>query len=451
MDDPLSRRLLWLAGLLSVLLIAVVVNYLLHGGAAALNPVAQAAERTAAMPGAHLKLQVTYSAAGGSRAIVGTGRGAFDARGDRARIELSVPVPGQATVNVESVGDARKVFLRSSAIAGELPPGKEWLGMEPLLGHDPETAFGGRAEGTLRMLEAVAQVERVDREIVRDHQTTRYKTTIDLARVAGLLAEKGEAEPAREYEAFAERAPAPIPVEVWIDDRGLLRLVRMVQQLPTADGGPELTMDMRMEYFAFGAHPKVALPSRSRVLDYTPALRAELGMTDGRSLGSLRPPAGARPLSAAAFRRRATAICRGVAGEAKRLLSQADGLIERMEGMRRGVTDPVEARPLAMAYGLRVGEPLYRLARRGTLRLAALVPPRDRVAAYRRYLTLDVEQLEGVLGQARALQVGAFNSPAIHDTAARETAAKKRRKLVSSLGISSCEKGSRPAHPATSA
>ena len=40
--DKRSRRLLALAGLLSVLLIAVVVNYLAHGGADELNPVAKA-------------------------------------------------------------------------------------------------------------------------------------------------------------------------------------------------------------------------------------------------------------------------------------------------------------------------------------------------------------------------------------------------------------------------
>ena len=51
--NPLSRRLLQLAGLLSLLLIAVVVNYLLHDGSDAINPIAEAAKRTAAMPGAH--------------------------------------------------------------------------------------------------------------------------------------------------------------------------------------------------------------------------------------------------------------------------------------------------------------------------------------------------------------------------------------------------------------
>src|SRR5262249_46171831 len=133
--DPLSRRLLQLAGLLSVLLIAVVVNYLLHQGGEVLNPIAEAAQRTAAQPGAGLKIEVTYRVAG--RSIKGYGDGDFNARTGRTDSQLSVSIPGGPSFWSESVGDARTVYTRSSQLESVLPPGKMWMGMEPLLGRDP--------------------------------------------------------------------------------------------------------------------------------------------------------------------------------------------------------------------------------------------------------------------------------------------------------------------------
>jgi hypothetical protein len=58
---PLGKWCLRLAGLLAVLLIAVVVNYVAHGGTEGLNPVAEAAERTANMAGAKIAIEVKYS------------------------------------------------------------------------------------------------------------------------------------------------------------------------------------------------------------------------------------------------------------------------------------------------------------------------------------------------------------------------------------------------------
>ena len=73
-------------------------------------------------------------------------------------------------------------------------------------------------------------------------------------------------------------------------------------------------MDMRMQFYDFGAHPKIELPAEAQGLDYTPMLRAELGLEDGSTVGSLISPTGAKPLSSAAFQNRVLGICRKVEG-----------------------------------------------------------------------------------------------------------------------------------------
>jgi len=118
-DGRLAKRLLWLAGLLGVLLIGVVVIAALHGDG--LNPVTAAAERTAAMPGARIALEVSYSGEGEAGTIDGHGAGVYNARTGRSRTHLSLPVSGE-TITTYSVGDRRSVHLRGPSLAPALPP-----------------------------------------------------------------------------------------------------------------------------------------------------------------------------------------------------------------------------------------------------------------------------------------------------------------------------------------
>jgi hypothetical protein len=283
----LQRRLLGLVGLLAVLMIGLIVFHALHSGESGLNAVAEAAERTARQPGAKLAMEVTYTAEnlpdGSTKSIVGNGFGSYNARTGRSQFSLTVPVPGKAPVTIESIGDDQQVFLRSPMFAAEVPEGKEWIGMEPLLGASSQSAFGssGGAKSNLDTLEAVeGGVEKLDQQTVRGHLTTRYKASVDPSREAQLLNEAGETEAAREVEVGAEHLSGPIEVEAWVDERGLTRQIRVVEKI-TTDAGPSVTVDMRMQLYAFGSHPKIEFPAKSQVYDYTPKLRAELGLTDG--------------------------------------------------------------------------------------------------------------------------------------------------------------------------
>jgi hypothetical protein len=451
---PLGKWCLRLAGLLAVLLIAVVVNYVAHGDTEGLNPVAEAAERTANMAGAKIAIEVKYSSSSSPTALIGNGSGVFDAHTGRTDVNISLPVPSGPPVFAEVVSTPQTVFVRGSGLEGELPPGKRWLEVEPLLAASEQTAFASNdsAQGTLEALGTVGSVDREDRQIVRGDLTTRYKSEIDPAKVVDVLKEKGDADLARAYEILAEKTPLGMGVEVWIDGKGLVRQITMTQQIPTTDGN-ETTSETRMQFYDFGPQTGVKPPKRAQVFDYTPVLHAQLGLMDGSSLGPLTPPAGAKSLSASGFRRRATGICEATFAKAKPLLAR---LHRSDRGYARLGPDSLtngEARSLMRRTGALLEGPLYAFGTREILRLRSVAPPAQYAAEYQHYLTIYVQQAELLLARARVLQLGVYTVPGVDSDSLQAEQRKELKALAGQMGIQACERevGSGTAAPSQAA
>ncbi len=280
-SDLLVRRLLRAAGVLSVLLIAVVVNAVLHGdetGSNPLNPVAEAAERTQESPGAHVALQATYSGSYLPAPVTATGSGVFNSQTDRSRLIMVVPNPTLGKIKIESVGEGSISYLRSTAFAGQIPEDKEWIKIDPFLGEgEPQynTAGGISTKSSLEMLAGSGDVKKVGQEDVRGTPTTRYKATIHFGEIADAVAAEGKGAVALEYEKLAEEMPQGSPVEAWIDGKGIVR--RLHQQLTmSSDDGKSLTMDIDEDLFGFGAEPDIAIPNSNEVFDTTPLMREQL-------------------------------------------------------------------------------------------------------------------------------------------------------------------------------
>jgi hypothetical protein len=270
--EPLSRRLLQAAGFLSFLLIAVLANSFLQSSEEnPLNPVAAAAERTQAEPGARFTMKALYDSPELPRPMAATGRGAYSSETGRTAMTLNMEVPQVGPMKMEMVADGTSMYMRMDKMLGQLPGGKEWLEVEPFGGAGEEELMvgGGDAESSLQMLAATGGVEEMGREKVRGVATRRYRATVDLAAVGGLLRDEGKDEIADQFDEYVAMAPADPTVEVSIDAKEIVRRFRMVMEMPSGDGQPALTMDMRMEFFGFGAKPEIELPDPSRVFDAT--------------------------------------------------------------------------------------------------------------------------------------------------------------------------------------
>lgn len=262
---------------LSLLLILVVVNSFVNGGEASLNPIAAAAERTESAPGARFTMKAIYTGAGLAQPVVANGEGARNSETGRSRAAMSVDVPQAPTqIHVESISDGTSLYMRGSTLGSELPKGKEWMRVEPFLGaSESEAMLGGSdADSSLEMLGSAGEVEKVGTEQVGGTSTTRYHAVVELDDYAEALREEGKDEIADLYEKYSELAPDPAEIEAWVDHHEILRRLRMVMAIPT--GGPTLTMDMRMDFFDFGARPRIELPDPASVYDATPALEREL-------------------------------------------------------------------------------------------------------------------------------------------------------------------------------
>lgn len=280
--EPLSRRLLQVAGALSLLLVLVVANSLLNQGSASPfnpNPVAAAAERTADAPGAKFKMKATYTSSAMPQPMVAHGAGVYNSETEHIRMSLGMYSPQVGNIQIEELGDGTAFYLRGTKISDELPGDAQWLEIQPFLGKSEQEAMvgGGSATDSLKMLTTVnGKVRLVGHERVRGVSTRRYRTEIRMSDYAQLLSEEGKDELAEEYEKLAVLMPSPVVSEVSIDRHGMVRRMRQVMTMPSDSGKPPITMDIRMDLFGFNAHPDIQLPDSSEVFDATPFLKKQL-------------------------------------------------------------------------------------------------------------------------------------------------------------------------------
>ncbi len=268
--EPLSRRLLQLAGGLSLLLILVVANYFLHSEENPLNPIAMAAERTQGEPGGRLSMKMVFTSSALPQSVVGHGSGAFNAETGRSRMSMKMGMPTKAPFSMEIVSDGTSVYTRGGQLEGKLPDGKEWLRTEPFSGHNEDelTIGSGDAGESLEILGTVSDgVREMGREKVRGVPTQRYQASVEIKEIVELYRAEGKDDLADHYEKVAEAMTTPMTVEAWIDGKGVVRRFAMAMTLPTEPGQPSLSMSMRVELFGFGARPKIELPDPSLVYD----------------------------------------------------------------------------------------------------------------------------------------------------------------------------------------
>lgn len=271
--EPLSRRLLQVAGLLTVLLLAVLLNSFLNSGddpsgeSLKLNPVAKAAERVEQNSGGRLSLYVVYSSPRFPRPITASGGGVYNEETDRTRIalELANPFNGE-TVHMVQIEDGEVEYEGGDLVADALPPGKDWVRThESEKPEEDETPLN--MEESMQMLDSSEKVELVGRESINGRMTRRYRGEVKIGDLVDVLREKGKDVEADAYERIEGESPTQIRAEAWVDRKDLLRRLRMVVPMPGGSGEPLMTVDMRMDFFAYGTKPDIQLPDPDSVVE----------------------------------------------------------------------------------------------------------------------------------------------------------------------------------------
>jgi len=224
-----------------------------------------AGQRTAAETSARVSFKATFT--GDTNGTL-TGEGVFAQRQGHLTMDLG-GLTGVGTGQAEIVFDKLVYYMKLPPGSGaSLPPGKEWFKLDfaklgkqqgldlsqlmQLNQSDPSQA--------LDFLQGASDdFEEVGQEEVRGEQTTHYKGTVDLEKVA----EEAPADVQEQYRKLSElTGDKKVPMDVWIGDDGLVRKIAFTQAVP--NGG---SVKMEEELYDFGTDVNVEEPPANQVVD----------------------------------------------------------------------------------------------------------------------------------------------------------------------------------------
>jgi hypothetical protein len=192
---------------------------------------------------------------------------------------------------MEMILDDGVIYMRSPVFEGAPTP---WISMDPAK-MDPAAAaqFGGFGAGTTDpsayagLFAGVFDVRASGAVEIGGVATTRYVGTIDLEKViegfSDVIGEDVDAETKEQLEAAVEQFAAlgideKIPFEIWIDEEGFPRRQRITMDFgDLVPGSEDASLDMTVDYSAFGEPVEVEVPKASQVTDVTD----QMGGMDG--------------------------------------------------------------------------------------------------------------------------------------------------------------------------
>jgi hypothetical protein len=243
---------------------------------------------TSAARTARTSISVTLTGLGddslttGAYDIAGTGVVDFVKRD--ADLSLSIPLldrlGGGGAVEERIVGGVVYTKMPAGVLrAAGLPATVRWLSLDPkhAAGADPSALSQSQVDpaGQLAFLAAVSDdVRTIGDEPVRSVATTHYAATIDR-----VLDSRGEARMAALRAKVAQLRSAigarGLALDAWLDRDGRVR--RIVVSVPLAprsgavaadDVGPDATLRIQSDFYAFGTAVRVAAPPQSQTRPY---------------------------------------------------------------------------------------------------------------------------------------------------------------------------------------
>jgi hypothetical protein len=234
----------------------------------AVDPVAQAAIKTAAAGTVQVAISGKVSAAGQEIPLDGTG--VFDLKGKHGRMQMTTSVPGKGEVKIEELLDGLVLYMRSDALTASLPGGKHWIKLDlEALAHKQGLDLGqlqqlGGSDPTqwLSYLKKAGEVEKIGSEAIRGTPTTHYRAAIDLNKVAEAAGPAAAGVRHLEQITGSEK----LPTDIWIDDQGRVR--RQALDYSIKQPAP-MRMQFTIDFERFGVPVDVHKPDASDIVDLT--------------------------------------------------------------------------------------------------------------------------------------------------------------------------------------
>jgi hypothetical protein len=251
----------------AVAIVGVTVALLAPSDGKVIDPVAQAADTTAAAGTAEFGIAGSVTAAG--QTIPVHGSGALDMHNSRMRMSMSFPVPGLGSLQMDEIFDGNAFYMHFPAsIAQRLPGGKSWIKMDldalgKASGVDLKQMMQANQQSNpsdmLKALKGVGDSRVVGTEKIGGVTTTHYQANIDPNKAAERIPDKKSADAVKQM--LRSSGVSTVPIDVWIDRAGRVRREGFKM---SANG---TAMDLTISFTRFGAPVDTTAPPSDQVMD----------------------------------------------------------------------------------------------------------------------------------------------------------------------------------------
>lgn len=279
----MRARLAALAALIALGAAALAVA----GCGATLDPVAQAATRTAGVSTLRFTMKMKVQTPTAAAPVTLTATGAIDSAAQRLELKLDLSKLAATGDEQAALGpmtvvqDGLVMYMSGGGLSKLLPGGKSWVRMDlsgaaAAMGFDLSGLTGGQTDPrtSLAQLRESGHVVEIGPETLAGVATTRYSILIDLRQ--GL--DKLNAASRRAVEALVDRLEPSggryVPGDGWIDADGYLRRFHLA--IPNYLG-TGTSMELTTDLYGFGDRIVIDVPQEWQVADLTGRLAASLG------------------------------------------------------------------------------------------------------------------------------------------------------------------------------
>jgi LppX_LprAFG lipoprotein len=245
------------------------------GGALSLDPVASAATKTQQTGTYSFDYTASMQVLGQQFSF--TGNGQSDTANGRMQMSMDFKgLPAQLTQNgatAEFVLADKVMYLKMPFLSGMLPGGKQWMKVDlAAAAKQAGTSLGSFGQldpqQWLQQLLASSDTQKLGTDTVQGEQMTHYRTTIDPDKA---ISNVPAAQRAAVRKAMKQIGVSTIPVDVWVDGKGLLRQESI--SLTLGQGLQNAAMKMTFDMHDFGQPVNVDVPPADQVFDAMSALK----------------------------------------------------------------------------------------------------------------------------------------------------------------------------------
>jgi hypothetical protein len=248
----------------------------------AIDPVAQAANATTRADGAQLTMRLVVEPPTGGANLTIAVHGDINFKAREAEIFTTMQgLPPSVARKLPSGGltitellSKNTIYIDSPLFGTKLPNGAKWVKFDfgaavSSLGLNSQMLTDGPTDPSqyLEFLKAGGgNVRKVGSDSVRGVETTLYRGSIDLSKLAALVPAKDRAATRAALEKIiAGRGTDGLPMEVWIDSKHMVRKLQL--SLTSTVSGQHVGARIEEELFSFGPTPGVNLPAASEVYE----------------------------------------------------------------------------------------------------------------------------------------------------------------------------------------